>query len=750
MPDYILEPEHAYSILQEFGYDSFTKLQKKALTNCRYKGGAREFIIGTTSAGKTLVPLLCYQFYRKEMSYPPRMLYLIPYRALAVQKMKSLQKYFQGLRILLSTSEYNDSDEDIQNGYCDIAVIIYEKAFLFTSRYKNFFSQYNYIVFDEIGIVENIERGLKVDYLLKQACKIKENNIFILASPYYKWDAYIDKYEFVKKMELARPVDIEMHKLVYETDDSRDANIVKICQEHLKQSHKILIFFNGRDRVRDFSRYIYKNIFSTEEDKESLSIIKQDFSKRLMMAEDDFYTFMEDEDFGAYSCGIAYHNASLPEEMRELIEEDFLLGNKLKIVISTETLAYGLNSNVDVVIVADMLKPNGKAKRFLTLNEYENYVGRAGRLGSRPLGYAYTFITTKQEKGWIHLQDLKTSPPAINSQYRNIINRKEVAFHLLNYIPKNRSEGLATAEKLKQEIESYPFKDNEVGLEYIEDILAKMESRKFIKAVENEFYGEMGYTLSQAGAQILGIVISLESYDKLFEAGKRILQKQIPFVYDYLYTICGCEEMTQKRRYTYSECNEMVFHCVDFLNKLVTEGKASSNCRNEIIKNKNIRVFMHHLIFSEKKFDWAYLNRLILTEALYCWINGYHMTDISRNLIISYGDLKTKGEKAKYITDVIICSIGNLEGTNAELLSRIGVSLYYGIRLDILESLNKFTVTPEKGRQLRIVSIIKRLTEENNTKSRNSIHRLIKKYSDRLDEEYKQLLELVCKSEVYP
>ena len=171
---------------------------------------------------------------------------------------------------------------------------------------------------------------------------------------------------------------------------------------------------------------------------------------RLVMADDDLYGIMDQEDYLAYETGIAWHNASLPEEIRELIERDFLSDDGgIDIVVSTETLAYGLNSNVDVVVVTDMEKPAGGGERkFLTVNEYQNYIGRAGRLGKKKIGYAYTLLNSSQQPAWEALKEKTKNPDRMESQYKYLWEREECIFHLLNYF--DCPEGVQKEEVLRK------------------------------------------------------------------------------------------------------------------------------------------------------------------------------------------------------------------------------------------------------------------------------------------------------------
>ena len=103
---------------------------------------AREFIIGSTSSGKTLIPLVCYKTDKRRFERKAKLLYLVPYRALATQKEREFIQKFSEERIIVSTSEYCSEDVNVMNGNCDIAIVIYEKVFMFLSNDKNFLVQY--------------------------------------------------------------------------------------------------------------------------------------------------------------------------------------------------------------------------------------------------------------------------------------------------------------------------------------------------------------------------------------------------------------------------------------------------------------------------------------------------------------------------------------------------------------------------------------------------------------------------------
>ena len=81
--------EEASIIMKSFGKSKLTALQRKAFSKLEYYNGAREFIIGNTSSGKTLVPLAAFKKAIRKCE-ESKLLYIVPYRALAAQKKRRI------------------------------------------------------------------------------------------------------------------------------------------------------------------------------------------------------------------------------------------------------------------------------------------------------------------------------------------------------------------------------------------------------------------------------------------------------------------------------------------------------------------------------------------------------------------------------------------------------------------------------------------------------------------------------------
>lgn len=85
--------------------------------------------------------------------------------------------------------------------------------------------------------------------------------------------------------------------------------------------------------------------------------------------------------------GYAYHHGSLPQDIREVLEQNYA-DQVIPLLICTTTLAEGVNLPVQTLVLYCLTRYNYSARRNETLNvtEIKNIVGRAGRAGKQRFG----------------------------------------------------------------------------------------------------------------------------------------------------------------------------------------------------------------------------------------------------------------------------------------------------------------------------------------------------------------------------
>ena len=93
--------------------------------------------------------------------------------------------------------------------------------------------------------------------------------------------------------------------------------------------------------------------------------------------------------------GISYHHAGLLPLHKELVERLFTSG-LLKLLFTTETFALGINMPARTVVLDALQKYDGRGTRPLTVREFMQKAGRAGRRGMDSVGYVVVRMDFEQ------------------------------------------------------------------------------------------------------------------------------------------------------------------------------------------------------------------------------------------------------------------------------------------------------------------------------------------------------------------
>lgn len=129
-------------------------------------------------------------------------------------------------------------------------------------------------------------------------------------------------------------------------------------------------------------------------DSESFAAIKQ----RIEQA--DVTSMRKKHLLDAAAKGIFIHSSDQPRPLREAVEEFFSASSQgIAVLLTTETLSYGVNLSADCVVLASPWFPrenrNGPGVRSmkLSVNAFHNLLGRAGRFGHKmPNGVARALV----------------------------------------------------------------------------------------------------------------------------------------------------------------------------------------------------------------------------------------------------------------------------------------------------------------------------------------------------------------------
>jgi ATP-dependent RNA helicase HelY len=122
--------------------------------------------------------------------------------------------------------------------------------------------------------------------------------------------------------------------------------------------------------------------------------------------------------------GIGFHHAGLLPILKQLVEVLFTRG-LMEVVFATDTLALGVNMPARTVVIGRMSKWDGRRRRALIPNEFQQMSGRAGRRGMDKLGTVvvpYSPWFTFRETLEIATGELHPVRSAFAVRYNTVLN----------------------------------------------------------------------------------------------------------------------------------------------------------------------------------------------------------------------------------------------------------------------------------------------------------------------------------------
>ncbi len=393
----------------------FYDYQEKAIAEID-KG--KNLIVSTpTASGKTL--LAEYGIVRA-LNNNGKAIYVVPMRALASEKFREFEIYKNfGYKVVLEMGDMESLDvETLKYKYSrlnfDVLFATAEKLDAIL-RANVSLKNLKFLVVDEIHFLGSPDRGSVYEILI---AKLRKNfpDIQILGlsatigntDELAKWlDASLVQSSF-------RPVQLTE---IIETKNDLNA----IVAENLPKGN-ILIFTNSKKRCQDLcgelsEMSIFKNINEVELSKEILNAVESPTEQCKLLT-----NFVKK--------GIAFHHAGLTNKQRELVEENFK-NNKIKVIIATPTLAYGVNLPAHTVIIERLNRYTNKGMVEIPVLEYKQMSGRSGRPKYDKEGTVIIKANKAKEK---HIREkyINGKPEDIESY---ILAEPNLRFHTLSLIP---------------------------------------------------------------------------------------------------------------------------------------------------------------------------------------------------------------------------------------------------------------------------------------------------------------------------
>ncbi|WP_340690088.1 DEAD/DEAH box helicase [Hydrogenobacter thermophilus] len=326
-----------------------------------YEGG-NALVCAPTSAGKSLIAHL---FMRDKEG---RKVYTAPTKSLVYEKASELRRYYESVEVRTGESIL----ESYKKVKADVVISTYEHLVYSLRNSADWVRDISCLVFDEIHQITK-------RWILEEAITYaldKELHILGLSAtlPFYeelsRWiKAELVIYSEWRPVPLVREIkplkDFKPARIYKERDAQICAKLFNAMFELSKPDEQTLIFVPQK-------RLGWKLLEVAKEEKIGIMNKTTPF-------EHDHEREPE----------IAFHNADVPKEERQEIEKAFRDG-KIKKLIATQTLAYGVNLPADrVIILVRMFNERGSQKIIPDTSDILQMEGRAGRLGIKEVGYSH-------------------------------------------------------------------------------------------------------------------------------------------------------------------------------------------------------------------------------------------------------------------------------------------------------------------------------------------------------------------------
>ena len=354
--------------------------------------------LSPTSSGKTFIGEMAAI---TQAIHYQKAIYLVPLRSLAEEKYRHFKKLYSGkdcpIKILISSRDHREDDYKIIAGEYEIAVMVYEKFNYFLLKYPALLENISLIIVDELQMIHDPERGPLLEEMIKSIRKNNSRIKLIGLSAYLENEAgFLNWLPAQQLLSFVRPVELrkgilregtfryithnkgeygeeEFFKVQENQDYSYEDCLKNTISYFVQNNEPTLLFFPTRKETRKWAAWLAEEIDAprAEEAICELSRLEETRSRAELL-----YLLEK---------GIAYHNADLSWEERNLIES-YLKKGEIKIICATTTLSMGINLPFKNVIlskdryVSDQGNDKSSYRTSLSLADVENMGGRAGRL----------------------------------------------------------------------------------------------------------------------------------------------------------------------------------------------------------------------------------------------------------------------------------------------------------------------------------------------------------------------------------
>ena len=338
--------------------------------------GKNIVVSSPTASGKTLIAEMAFL---KNFMKGGKSVYLVPLKALASEKFNEFKEKYEsiGMKVAMSVGDFDKDDLWLSN--YDLIITSNEKFDSLLRRGISWINDISLVIVDEVHMIGDSYRGPTLEIVMTRLMKECNSQILALSatiinakeiSEWLKADLVLSNYRPVK---LRKGIYFEK-EIKFEDENFKIRNNLSdelsVCKDTLDMEKQALVFVSTRRFAESAADKISKKI--GEENEELLNI--SDKIKNVLDTPTDQCLKLSN----SVKKGVAFHHAGLTAKQRKLVEDNFKKGI-IKFIVSTPTLAFGLNLPAYRVIVRDVKRFSNYGMDYIPSLEVQQMFGRAGR-----------------------------------------------------------------------------------------------------------------------------------------------------------------------------------------------------------------------------------------------------------------------------------------------------------------------------------------------------------------------------------
>ena len=413
-----LDPE-VIPLLRAQGIDAFYPPQATAIEPI--SKGRSVLLACPTASGKSLVAYLALlRAFRQGQAG----LYLVPLRALAAEKYEELDAFKSlGLKVGLSMGDFDIPPERLAK--LDVLVATSEKADGLLRHGSPWLRRVGVVVADEIHLLRDPDRGPTLEVTLTRLRRMNPQLQVVALS------ATIGNSEELAEWLAADHIASEFRPVPLRWGVFREGRITftdlttrelpeggepvaRLARTVVEDGGQALVFVNSRRASEQVAQQLGATIRAT------LSVAERAGAAATAQ---ELLGVSEEETEGVrrlggmVPSGVAFHNASLTNPERRVIERAFR-DRRLKVLVATPTLAAGINLPARRVIVRDLTRYDDRLgiQAPIPVLEVQQMCGRAGRPRFDTTGEAVLLARDADEEARLLDTYLSAAPEHVTSR----------------------------------------------------------------------------------------------------------------------------------------------------------------------------------------------------------------------------------------------------------------------------------------------------------------------------------------------